>query len=59
MTLDEIARLHAEACPQFAVFAKDKLPLPGVKKRLDDAGGEKTVGRNFKQRNSGRRFPYH
>ncbi len=36
MTLDEISRLSADACPQFATFAKDKLPLPGVKKRLDE-----------------------
>lgn len=36
MTIDEIGRLDADACPAFAVFAKDKLPMPGVKKRLDE-----------------------
>ncbi len=36
MTIDEINHLNADACPLFSVFAKDKLPLPGVKKRLDE-----------------------
>ena len=36
MTLDDIAKLSVDDCPQFAVFARDKLPLPGVKKRLDE-----------------------
>lgn len=36
MTLDEIAQVKNDDCPQFAAFAKDKLPMPGVKKRLDE-----------------------
>lgn len=36
MTLDEIRRLQVESCPCFSIFAKDKLPLPGKKKRLDE-----------------------
>ncbi|MBQ9540643.1 MAG: hypothetical protein IJU89_04445 [Alphaproteobacteria bacterium] len=36
MTIEEIAQVRAVDCPAFSVFAKDKLPLPGVKKRLDE-----------------------
>ncbi|MBQ8473278.1 MAG: hypothetical protein IJ500_00245 [Alphaproteobacteria bacterium] len=36
MTLDEIKALNVEKCDKFANFAKDKLPMPGKKKRLDE-----------------------
>lgn len=36
MTVDEIGQVDAKDCPLFSVFAKDKLPMPGVKKRLDE-----------------------
>lgn len=36
MTIEEIGQLSPKDCPAFSVFAKDKLPLPGVKKRLDE-----------------------
>ncbi|MBQ8294773.1 MAG: hypothetical protein IJX89_05315 [Alphaproteobacteria bacterium] len=36
MTLDEIGRLQNMDCPRFAAFARDKLPMPGTKKRLDE-----------------------
>lgn len=36
MTLDEIAKLNQDACPVFAVFARDQLPMPGVKKHLNE-----------------------
>lgn len=35
MTLDEIQNLDRASCPSFAVFARDKLPMPGTKLRLD------------------------
>ncbi|MBO4683180.1 MAG: hypothetical protein J5611_01205 [Alphaproteobacteria bacterium] len=36
MTIEEIMKLKQEDCPRFSVFARDKLPMPGVKKRLDE-----------------------
>ncbi|MBO4626046.1 MAG: hypothetical protein J5679_02080 [Alphaproteobacteria bacterium] len=36
MTLDEIKNLTIDTCPQFASFARDKLPMPGTKRRLDE-----------------------
>ena len=36
MTLDEIKGLDKESCPRFSTFAKNQLPMPGNKKRLDD-----------------------
>ena len=36
MTIDDINKLCAEDCPKFSNFARDKLPLPGRKRRLDE-----------------------
>ena len=36
MTLDEIKNLDAKSCPRFSAFAKNQLPMPGNKRRLDD-----------------------
>lgn len=36
MTLDEINNLQRDGCPKFSAFARDKLPLPGTKRRLDN-----------------------
>ncbi len=36
MTIDEIKRLNTDALESFSVFAHDKLPMPGKKKRLDE-----------------------
>lgn len=36
MTLDEINNLDTKSCPKFCAFAKNQLPMPGIKKRLDD-----------------------
>ena len=36
MTLDEIKKVDAKSCPKFSTFAKNQLPMPGNKKRLDD-----------------------
>ncbi|MBR0212270.1 MAG: hypothetical protein IJQ55_01565 [Alphaproteobacteria bacterium] len=35
MTIDEIKKIKKEDCEKFAVFAKNKLPMPGNKKHLD------------------------
>ncbi len=36
MTFDEIKKVNTESCPKFSTFAKNQLPMPGNKKRLDD-----------------------
>jgi len=36
MTIEEIKKLDREQCPKFAVFARDKLPMPGDKKFMND-----------------------
>ena len=36
MTLDEIRALNVASCDKFSNFAKDKLPMPGKKRRLDE-----------------------
>lgn len=36
MTLDEIHNLAGGDCPRFSVFAHDQLPMPGVKKHLNE-----------------------
>lgn len=36
MTFDEIKKVNMESCPKFSTFAKNQLPMPGNKKRLDD-----------------------
>ncbi len=35
MTIDEINKLQKENCEKFSTFAKNKLPMPGNKKYLD------------------------
>lgn len=36
MTLDEIEKLSTGTCPRFATFAREQLPMPGIKKYLND-----------------------
>ena len=36
MTLEEIEKIKDDDCPKFSVFAKDQMPMPGTKKRLDE-----------------------
>ncbi len=36
MTLDEIDRFDKNDCPRFSHFAREQLPMPGVKKYLND-----------------------
>ncbi|MBP3544769.1 MAG: hypothetical protein J6J82_00485 [Alphaproteobacteria bacterium] len=36
MILSDIAKINSSECHTFADFARDKLPMPGDKKRLDE-----------------------
>ncbi|MBQ0013138.1 MAG: hypothetical protein KBS86_01015 [Proteobacteria bacterium] len=36
MTLEEISSFNFDDCPKFSEFATSKMPLPGVKRRLDE-----------------------
>ena len=36
MTIDEIEKLNTNTCPRFASFAREQLPMPGIKKYLND-----------------------
>lgn len=36
MILDEIKNINVSQCNKFSNLAKDKLPMPGKKKRLDE-----------------------
>ena len=36
MTLDEINKINDNDCPDFSDFARDQLPMPGKKKRMDE-----------------------
>ena len=36
MTFDDISKLNVSNCPNFSSFAHDQLPMPGVKKHIED-----------------------
>lgn len=36
MTLDDIKKIDKTKCQKFSVFARDKLPMPGTKKFMND-----------------------
>lgn len=48
MTVDEIKKLDVASCNKFANFAKDKLPMPGKKKRLDEILNREIVVTDFR-----------
>lgn len=48
MTLEEIAKIQSDKCPKFSVFARDKLPLPGIKRRLDDILNQEIIVTDFR-----------
>lgn len=48
MTLDEISCLKQDACPRFSAFARDKLPMPGKKKRLDEILNREIIVTDFR-----------
>ena len=48
MTIDEIKHLDIGSCEQFAVIARDKLPMPGKKKRLEEILNKEIVIVDFR-----------
>lgn len=36
LTIDEINRLNVDRCERFSIIARDKLPMPGKKRRLEE-----------------------
>lgn len=55
MTLDEIKKLNKESCPKFSTFAKNQLPMPGNKKRLDEILNREITVIDFRVRKSTKR----
>lgn len=52
MTLDEIKNLDAAQFKKFSVFARDKLPMPGDKKYMNDILNRQIVVTDFRISNS-------
>ncbi|MCQ2581642.1 MAG: hypothetical protein MJ170_01520 [Alphaproteobacteria bacterium] len=52
MTIDEIKQVQTQERPRFSVFARDKLPMPGVKKRLDEILNREILITDFRVTNS-------
>ncbi len=48
MTIDEIKKLKAESCPRFSNFARDKLPMAGRKRRLDEILNQEILVTDFR-----------
>lgn len=55
MTLDEIKKVNTQTCPKFSAFAKNQLPMPGNKKRLDDILNREITVVDFRLRKSTKR----
>lgn len=55
MTLDEIEHLNKTTCPRFANFAREQLPMPGVKKYLNDILNREILVTDFRITKSKRR----
>ncbi len=55
MTLDDIKKLDAKTCPKFSMFAKNQLPMPGNKKRLDDILNREITVLDYRIRKSTKR----
>lgn len=52
MTIEEINNIKSADCPKFSVFARNKLPLPGQKKRLDEILNQEILVTDFRITNS-------
>ena len=52
MTLDDIKKIQNETHPKFSEFARDQLPMPGVKKRLDEILGKQITVVDYRLRKS-------
>ena len=48
MTLDEIEKFSKTECPRFSQFAREQLPMPGVKKYLNDILNREIFVTDFK-----------
>lgn len=48
MTLDEIEKFNTNECPRFSHFAREQLPMPGVKKYLNDILNREIFVTDFK-----------
>lgn len=55
MIITDIQKIQADTCPSFAEFAKDKLPMPGDKKRLGDILNREIIVTDFRITNSKKR----
>jgi hypothetical protein len=55
MTIDQIKSLDVSQCVSFTEIARDKLPMPGVKKRLDEVLNKQILITDFRIRDSKRR----
>lgn len=55
MTIDEINKLDVAELDTFAQLARDKLPLPGTKKRMDDILNKPIVVLDFRINKSNKR----
>lgn len=55
MTIDEISHLDVDGLRCFADMARDKLPLPGTKKRLEEILNKKIVVLDFRITKSNKR----
>ena len=52
MTFEEIQKIKQSTCPKFSEFAKEQLPMPGQKKRLDEILNKKITVVDYKIRRS-------
>lgn len=48
MTIDDIKQLDKSKCPKFSVFARDKLPMPGDKKFMNDLLNREIIITDFR-----------
>lgn len=52
MTLEEIKKIKCDECPAFSDFARDQMPMPGKKKRLDEILDKKITIADYRLRRS-------
>ena len=55
MTIEEIKALNVNAVECFANFARDKLPMPGTKKRLEEILNKEIIILDFRITKSNKR----
>ena len=55
MILSDILKINSSQCHTFAEFARDKLPMPGDKKRLDEILNKEILVVDFRITNSKKR----